>query len=81
MGFGYLLLFGAGALMWLIEMYWFAEWWGPLGVVGAFIFPPLAAAFPFIIAFVEGGAASAPYFLLWAIGIVGLVIGGLSAKD
>lgn len=55
--------------MLLFEFYWFHQWWGGVGVVVAFVAPPVAAAFPVVYLFMEGW--SWLYFGLWGVGMVG----------
>ncbi|MFP4149823.1 MAG: hypothetical protein ACLFUG_04705 [Nitriliruptoraceae bacterium] len=69
---GYVLFYGAGLILFALEVYWFTVWWGGLGLfIGLFV-APIAALFPFIYLFMEG--FSLLYFGLWAVGIVGAAI-------
>jgi hypothetical protein len=67
---GYLAFWGAGIVLFVIELGWFSTWWGGLGVLGAISLPPLAAAFPFIYLALEGFDPN--YFAIWAIGLAGM---------
>jgi len=76
---GYILWIGAGILMFL---FWFTamrNWLGFLGVGLAFLLAPGAVIFPAIFWIVEGVFPSF-YFIVWGIGIVGIVIAGLSSS-
>lgn len=64
-----LLFWIAGVIMVGFEIYWFHEWWGLPGVLGAIVVPPLAALFPFIYLVMEG--FSPLYFGIWALGLLG----------
>lgn len=66
---GALLFYSSGLVMIIFELYWFAQWWGAIGVVAGLLIPPLAALFPFIYLFVEG--FSVLYFGVWALGLFG----------
>lgn len=77
---GYLLWIGAGILMfifWLIAM---SKWLGFLGTILAFILAPGLVIFPLVFWIVEGVFPTF-YFVVWGIGIVGLIIAGVSSKD
>jgi len=74
---GYLMWIGAGILMfifWLIAM---SKWLGFLGVILAIILTPGLVIFPIVFWIVEGVFPSF-YFIVWGVGIVGLIIAGLS---
>lgn len=77
---GYLMWIGAGILMfifWLIAM---SKWLGFLGSILAFVFCPGLVVFPIIFWIVEG-VFPVFYFIIWGIGIIGMIIGGLSSSD
>lgn len=70
---GYSLWIGAGILMfwfWLMAM---TKWLGFIGLILAFILSPGLVIFPAIFWVVEGIFPTF-YFIVWGIGIVGLVI-------
>lgn len=69
---GIVLFWGAGLVMVAFELYWFAQWWGGVGVVVGLFVPPIVALFPFIYLFLEG--FSALYFGVWALGLVGTAL-------
>lgn len=65
------LILGASAIvMFLIEEYWFMQWWEAAGVFAAVMIPPLLLVFPFIFLVKEG--FSVIYFGVWAAGLLGL---------
>lgn len=77
---GMILWIGTGILMfifWLIAM---SKWLGLLGTILAFILAPGLVIFPIVFWIVEGVFPTF-YFFVWGIGIVGLIIAGLSSKD
>jgi len=77
---GYLMWIGAGILMfifWLIAM---SKWLGFIGVVLAIVLTPGLVIFPVVFWIVEG-VFPAFYFIIWGVGIVGLIIAGLSSGD
>lgn len=77
---GYLLWIGAGILMfifWLIAM---TSWLGLFGTFLAFFLAPGLVIFPLVFWIVEGVFPTF-YFVIWGIGIAGLVIAGVSSKD
>lgn len=70
---GYTLWIGAGILMtwfWVAAMH---KWLGFLGVILAFVLSPGIGIFPFIFWTIEGVFPTF-YFIVWGIGIVGLII-------
>jgi hypothetical protein len=71
------ILYLVGIPMWILAIYWFAEWWGTGGVLAAVFLAPLAAVFPFIYLLEEGFDSGAFLYLgLWAVGLVGLMFVG-----
>jgi len=77
---GYILWIGAGILMFIFWLLTWSKWLGFLGIILAFILTPGFVIFPIIFWIVEG-VFPAFYFIVWGIGIVGLVIAGVSSKD
>lgn len=70
---GGILFFGAGVLMWLMQVKSFYEWWGSFGLfLGLFVLP-LAAFFP-VIYWVVTGLFPTFYFLLWGVGLFGVML-------
>ena len=77
-----------GYIMWIVSgllifIFWFAamhNWLGFLGVILAFVFSPGLVVFPLIFWIVEG-VFPVFYFVIWGIGIIGLIICGLSMDD
>jgi len=70
---GFLLVFGSGLLMFGFYFGAMAKWLGFFGkVISLFIFPG-AVFFPIIFWIVEG-VFPVFYFIVWGIGIVGLVM-------
>ena len=64
-------------IFWAVAM---TKWLGALGGILALILAPGLVIFPVIFWIVEGVFPSF-YFILWGIGIVGLLIVGLSSRN
>ena len=60
------------ATMYGFQLHWYFLWWGPLGVLLAFLVPPLCLIFPFVYLLKEG--FSLFYFEVSLVGIVGMSI-------
>lgn len=74
---GWTLFIGSGIWQFI---YWFAamsKWLGFIGTILAFVLSPGLVIFPFIFWLVEG-VFPAFYFILWGIGIIGMIIIGIS---
>lgn len=77
-GYGLFLL--AGLYMFIVEIFTFKLWWGMTGfLIGIFI-PPASILFPFIFWFKEG-IFPFFYFVVWGLGILGMVLATLGSKD
>ncbi len=70
---GYGIFSLSGAAMWLFTMYYFLQWWGLLGLLAGLFIPVLATLFPFIYWWQESFPLT--YLLIWAIGLLALVVG------
>lgn len=77
---GYLLWIGAGILLFIFWLQTMSSWLGFLGIILALILAPGLVIFPFVFWIVEGVFPTF-YFVVWGIGIVGLIIAGISSKD
>ena len=77
---GYLLCIGAGILMFIFWLMAMSKWLGFFGTILAFILTPGLVIFPLVFWIVEGVFPTF-YFMVWGIGIVGLIIAGISSKD
>lgn len=77
---GYLMWIGAGILMFIFWFMAMSKWLGFLGVILAFVLTPGLVIFPIVFWIVEG-VFPAFYFIVWGIGIVGLIIAGISSGD
>ena len=77
---GMILWIGAGILMFIFWLMAMSKWLGFLGTILAFILAPGLVIFPIVFWIVEG-VFPAFYFIVWGIGIVGMIIGGASMKD
>jgi hypothetical protein len=77
-----------GNILWVISgilmfFYWFTSmthWLGFIGSIIALIAGPGAAVFPIVFWIVEG-IFPLNYFIVWGIGIIGLIISTASSKD
>jgi len=77
---GYLMWIGAGIVTFV---FWFAamsKWLGLLGKILAIIFSPGVVIFPVVFWIVEGVFPSF-YFIVWGVGIVGIIIAGISSNS
>lgn len=74
---GYIMWVGAGILMFVFWLMAMSKWLGLLGTILAFVLSPGLVIFPIVFWIVEG-VFPAFYFIVWCVGIVGLVITGLS---
>lgn len=77
---GYLLWIGAGILMFIFWLSAMSKWLGFFGAILAFIFSPGLVIFPIIFWIVEK-VFPVFYFIVWGIGIVGLIIVGISSSN
>jgi len=77
---GFILWIGAGILMFIFWLVAMNSWLGFLGSILAFVLAPGLVIFPIVFWVVEGVFPTF-YFMVWGIGIVGLVIVSVSSKD
>ena len=77
---GYLMWIGAGILMFIFWFMAMSKWLGFLGGILAIVLTPGLVIFPIVFWIVEGVFPSF-YFIVWGVGIVGLIIAGLSSGD
>lgn len=76
---GYILWMGAGIVMFLFWFMAMSKWLGFLGSFLAFILAPGIVIFPLIFWYVEGVFPTF-YFIVYGIGIIGLIITGISGS-
>jgi len=77
-----------GIIMWVISgilmfIFWFmamSQWLGFFGIILALILSPGLVVFPIVFWIVEG-VFPVFYFIVWGIGIIGLIIMGLSSIE
>ena len=77
---GYIMWIGAGILMFIFWLTAMSNWLGFLGTILAFVLSPGLVIFPIVFWIVEG-VFPAFYFIVWGVGIVGLIIAGVSSGD
>ncbi len=77
---GYLIWVGAGILMFLFWFMAMSEWLGFFGVILAIVLTPGLVVFPIIFWIVEGVFPTF-YFIIYGVGIIGLIITGLSSDN
>ena len=77
---GYLMWIGAGILMFIFWFMAMNKWLGLLGSILAIILTPGLVIFPIVFWIVEGIFPSF-YFIVWGVGIVGLIIACLSSAS
>ncbi len=70
----------SGLLMFVFWIMAMSNWLGLLGIMLAFFLAPGLVIFPLIFWIVEG-VFPLLYFLIWTIGIIGMFITGISARD
>lgn len=74
-----ILYMGSGLLMfgfWLVAM---SSWLGLFGTILAFVLAPGLVIFPLIFWIVEG-VFPVFYFIIWGIGLIGMIIAGVSSE-
>lgn len=74
---GYIMWIGSGILMFIFWFIAMSKWLGFLGGILAIILTPGLVIFPIVFWIVEG-VFPAFYFIVWGVGIVGLIIAGVS---
>lgn len=77
---GNILWMGSGLLMFIFWLITMSNWLGFLGTILAFVLSPGLVIFPIIFWIVEGVFPTF-YFIVWGIGIVGLIIVGVSSSN
>jgi hypothetical protein len=77
---GYLMWIAAGILMFIFWFMAMSKWLGFLGSVLAIILSPGIVIFP-IVFWIKEGVFPAFYFIVWGVGIVGLIIGSIFGGD
>ena len=77
---GYTMWIGAGILMFIFWLTAMHNWLGFFGTILAFVLSPGLVIFPIVFWIVEG-VFPAFYFIVWGVGIVGLIIGGISSSN
>lgn len=77
---GYILWIGVGIIMFIFWLIALNKWLGLLGIILAFVLTPGVVVFPAVFWIVEKTFPTF-YFILWGIGIVGVIIAAISSKD
>lgn len=77
---GFIIWIGGAFLMFIFWFLALSKWLGFLGGILAFILSPGFVIFPIIFWIVEGVFPTL-YFIVWGIGIVGMVIVALFSED
>lgn len=77
---GYILWVGSGILTFIFWLMAMSHWLGVFGVILSFVLSPGIVIFPIIFWIVEG-VFPTTYFIIWGIGILGLIITGASSSD
>ena len=70
----------SGVVLWFFMISSFYQWWKIGGVIAGFILVPGVVVFPLLYWFMEG-IFPTMYFIIWAIGIVGMFIASTSFKE
>lgn len=77
MTIGMILYIGTGILMFIFWLAAMSKWLGILGIILAIVIAPGLVVFPIVFWIVEG-VFPVFYFIMWGIGIVGLIIASIS---
>ena len=77
---GSILWLGSGLLMFVFWLLAMSQWLGFLGIILSFVLAPGLVIFPLVYWIVEGVFPTL-YFLLWGMGIVGLIIQNISSNS
>jgi len=77
---GMIMWIGAGLFMFLFWLGAMTEWLGCFGTFLAILISPGLVIFPIIFWIVEG-VFPVMYFAIWGLGILGIIIFGLSCED
>ncbi len=77
---GGIIFYGSGILMFIFWFLAMSKWLGFFGSILAFLLCPGLVIFPLVFWIVEG-VFPTTYFMIWGIGIVGMIIMGLSMKE
>ncbi|MDP3792208.1 MAG: hypothetical protein Q8Q89_00565 [bacterium] len=77
---GKFMWFCSGVVLWFFMMSNFYQWWNIEGVIAGFILVPGVVVFPLLYWFKEG-IFPIMYFIIWGIGVVGLLIASTSSKE
>ena len=76
---GYVMWIGAGILTFIFWFVAMTKWLGFLGSVLAIILSPGLVIFP-VVFWIKEGVFPVFYFMVWGVGVVGLIIAGLARK-
>ena len=77
---GMIMFFGSGVFMFFFWLGAMSKWLGCFGLFLALFLSPGLVVFPAIYWIVEG-VFPVMYFAIWGLGLVGMLIFGLSSKD
>jgi len=77
---GMILWIGAGILMFIFWLMAMSNWLGFFGTILAFVLVPGLVIFPLVFWIVEGVFPTF-YFIVWGIGMVDLIIAGISSTN
>lgn len=77
-----------GTFLWIVSgilmfIFWFAamnKWLGFFGSLIAVVVAPGLVVFPIVFWIVEG-IFPLNYFIIWGVGVIGLIIAGVSSED
>jgi hypothetical protein len=77
---GYAMWLTSGILMFIFWITAMHHWLGGLGNILGFVLSPGLVIFPIVFWIVEG-VFPVMYFVIWGIGIIGLIITAIATKD
>ncbi len=78
---GYVMLLGAGLVLYLATIYYCYHWWGVGWAFAAAVIPPVCELFPLVMWAKVGLLDSLWYLVIWGVGIAGLVAASLAADE
>ena len=77
---GIILFYGAGAVLYIMSLFFYYNLWGFIGAAGAFILFPLAEIYPIVVWIVTKDFPGL-LFLIFGISMFGLILYGIGSKN
>jgi len=76
---GLVVWFLSGVTLFILQIYWFDQWWGLWGVIASLFLAPLSQIFPLLYWLKEGFPLL--YMTIWLFGLLGLFTSIRSVKS